>query len=101
MQGVFFVPFPKFKTCLDKCQQWIRACCREGFQVTSIPRNTYMCSMQFVGGNSPTKDHPDPLPATATPDKTSPAWVRDSLSKPKCPLYTIYVDFTKAFDSID
>ena len=29
------------------------------------------------------------------------AWVKDSLSKPKCPLYTIYVDFTKAFDSID
>ena len=22
------------------------------------------------------------------------AWVKDSLSKPKCPLYTIYVDFT-------
>ena len=29
------------------------------------------------------------------------AWVKNSLSKPKCPLYTIYVDFTKAFDSID
>ena len=30
------------------------------------------------------------------------AWVKDSFSKPKCPLYTIYVDFTKApFDSID
>ena len=29
------------------------------------------------------------------------AWVNDSLSKPKCPLYTIYVDFAKAFDSID
>ena len=29
------------------------------------------------------------------------AWVKDSLSKPKCPLYTIYVDFTKAFDSSD
>ena len=29
------------------------------------------------------------------------AWVKDSLSKPKCPRYTIYVDFTKAFDSID
>ena len=29
------------------------------------------------------------------------AWVKDSLSKLKCPLYTIYVDFTKAFDSID
>ena len=29
------------------------------------------------------------------------AWAKDSLSKHKCPLYTIYVDFTKAFDSID
>ena len=29
------------------------------------------------------------------------AWVKDSLSKRKCPLYTIYVDFTRAFDSID
>ena len=29
------------------------------------------------------------------------ALVKYSLSKPKCPLYTIYVDFTKEFDSID
>ena len=45
MQGVFFVSFPKFKTCSEKFQRWIRACSREGFEVTSIPRNTYMCSM--------------------------------------------------------
>ena len=73
MQGVFFVPFPKCKTCPDKCQRWSRACCREGFDVASISRNTYMCSKHFVGGNGPTKDHPDPLPGTATSDKAS-AW---------------------------
>ena len=73
MQGVFFVPFPKCKTCPDKRQRWSRACCREGFDVASISRNTYMCSKHFVCGNGPTKDHPDPLPGTATPDKAS-AW---------------------------
>ena len=58
MHGVSFVPFPKYKTCPEKCQRWIRACCREGFEVASISRNTYMCSKHFVGGNGPTKDHP-------------------------------------------
>ena len=30
---------------------------------------TYICSKHFVGGNGPTPDHPDPIPAEYTPSQ--------------------------------
>lgn len=29
-------------------------------------KDTYICSLHFVGNAGPTSDHPDPIPATAT-----------------------------------
>jgi len=70
MKDVFFIPFPKpyAKKCdatvVDKCKRWVHACRREGFTIASVKKDTYICSLHFVGGKGPTIDHPDPIPAT-------------------------------------
>ena len=66
MEGVCFIPFPKPKTQLEKCERWVRLCGRKFFTVENIRKETYICSKHFVGGKGPTKEHPDPLPALAT-----------------------------------
>ncbi|XP_013398061.1 uncharacterized protein LOC106158728 [Lingula anatina] len=67
MQGTFFIPFPKPITKREQCEKWIRACGRptEQFNVARVTKSTFICSKHFVGGNGPTKDHPDPIPAAA------------------------------------
>lgn len=67
MQNVNWVVFPKPHRDLEKCRRWARACGRDGFTETNVNKWTYMCSKHFVGGNGPTKDFPDPIPATFTP----------------------------------
>ena len=66
MRDVFFIPFPKKKYNMEICKRWIRLCGREDFNVEKVTRNTYICSMHFVGGNGPTADHPDPFSANQT-----------------------------------
>jgi hypothetical protein len=63
MDGIFFIPFPKPKTHLEKCQRWIRLCGRKYFGVENKTKDTYICSKHFIG-NGPTSSHTDPLPAT-------------------------------------
>ncbi|KAL5012385.1 hypothetical protein ScPMuIL_010936 [Solemya velum] len=66
-EGVFFIPFLKPKTQLEKCERWIKNCGRpkEQFNISRVTKDTFICSKNFVGGNGPTVDHPDPIPATA------------------------------------
>lgn len=71
MQGVGWVPFPKPKTNLAKCERWLEICCREGFTVDKVKKWTYICTKHFIGGNGPTEDYPDPIPANATPIQAS------------------------------
>lgn len=66
MDGVTFIPFPKQKTQLVKCERWIKLCGRKYFSVENIKKETYICSKHFVGGKGPTPEHPDPLPTLAT-----------------------------------
>ncbi|XP_077861701.1 uncharacterized protein LOC144342472 [Saccoglossus kowalevskii] len=50
----------------EKCDRWISACSRgDDFGRHRIKQDTYVCSLHFVGGNGPTEEHPDPIPATA------------------------------------
>ena len=46
-----------------------------GIQHCQGEKDTYICSLLFVGGKGPTADHPDPIPATAT-DK----WIQQQLA---------------------
>ncbi|XP_041858672.1 uncharacterized protein LOC121650918 [Melanotaenia boesemani] len=66
MKGVFFIPFPKPGREPEKCQRWVRACKREGFTEKNVTKDTYICSLHFLGGKGPTIDDPDPIPATTT-----------------------------------
>jgi hypothetical protein len=71
MDGVFFIPFPKPLTQMQKCEKWIKACGRpaEDLNVQKIKRSTYICSKHFVGGRGPTPDNPDPIPALLHTDE--------------------------------
>ncbi|KAM4574074.1 uncharacterized protein V3H82_008823 [Fundulus diaphanus] len=63
MKGVFFIPFPKPRSLAQKCQRWIRACNREDFTAQNVTKDTYICSLHFVGGKGPTAEFPDPITA--------------------------------------
>ena len=43
MKDVFWIPFPKPKRNLEKCQKWVRSCGREKFTVERVTRWTYIC----------------------------------------------------------
>ena len=48
-------------------QRWITACHRgDSFVCT---KDSYICSIHFVGGNGPTKQYPDPISAVASKEK--------------------------------
>lgn len=95
MDGVFFIPFPKPKTQREKCERWVRLCGRKYFGVDNVNKDTYMCSKHFVGGNGPSIDHPDPLPASATDYEVR---VLSSKRKRKSPAQrsTLEISFSKS-----
>ena len=48
-----------------KAKRWLHACGRKDFcELSQIKKDTYICTLHFVGGNGPTEDHPDPILAT-------------------------------------
>ena len=55
----------------DKCLRWVNACYRSDFYIDDISKSTYVCSKQFVGGNGPTEDHPEPIPAGYSHEQVS------------------------------
>ncbi|XP_020912312.1 uncharacterized protein LOC110250056 [Exaiptasia diaphana] len=61
-----FIPFPKPKHGLERCQRWINACSREHFTVKNINYNTYICALHWPGGKGPTDEFPDPFKANLT-----------------------------------
>ncbi|CAB4043638.1 hypothetical protein AC249_AIPGENE23928, partial [Paramuricea clavata] len=64
---VTFHPFPSERKFKKRRESWIRACCRaDGFVCT---KDSYVCSLHFVGKKGPTEKYPDPIPATASRDK--------------------------------
>ena len=64
--GMHFVPFAKpakeisdytnkflvgqMKERNDKCKRWAHACGRPGFGVSNVKKDTYICSLHFIGG---------------------------------------------------
>lgn len=94
MDCVFFIiPFPKPKTQREKCERWVRLCGRKYFGVDNVNKDKYMCSKHFVGGNGPSIDHPDPLPASATDYEVR---VLSSKRKRKSPAQRSTLSFSKS-----
>ena len=53
--------FPHPVKNLEKCKRWVQNCSRKYFSVANITKDTYICSLHFVGGHGPTEEHPDPI----------------------------------------
>ena len=64
---VHFVRFPAPKRFADKRRQWIVACHRGDSFVCS--KDSYICSLHFVGENGPTLKHQDPVSAIYSKEK--------------------------------
>jgi len=66
---VEFFHFPGPVRQHERRQKWIKACHRgDSFVCT---KDSYICSLHFVGGNGPTKEDPDPISAVASKEKVS------------------------------
>ena len=62
-----FHPFPSEKKLKERRELWIRSCSRaDDFKCT---KDSYICSLHFVGENGPTDIDPNPVPATASREK--------------------------------
>ena len=81
-----FIPFAKPSQDIGKCKRWINACSREGFDISKITRNTYICALHWVGEQGPTAEHPDPLKANLTPTQYN----RAKVPKRKAPKQRIF-----------
>jgi hypothetical protein len=66
---VEFFHFPGPKRNPEKRMRWIEACRRGDSFVCR--KDSYICSIHFVGGNGPTKENPDPISATASKELVS------------------------------
>ena len=65
-----FHPFTSEKKFKERRELWIRSCSRaDDFKCT---KDSYICSLHFVGENGPTDKDPNPVPATASREKV---WV--------------------------
>ena len=48
----------------EKAKRWLHACGRKYFNhIEQIKKDTYICSLQFVGQKGPTEEHQDPVKA--------------------------------------
>ena len=67
MIQLIFFHFPGAVRQNERRQRWITACHRgDSFVCT---KDSYICSIHFVGGNGPTKQYPDPISAVASKEK--------------------------------
>ena len=49
----------------EKAKRWLHACGRKDFcELNQIKKDTYICTLHFVGGKGPNDDRPDPILAT-------------------------------------
>ena len=64
----FRFPAPKrWKEAAERRKRWIVACHRgDGFE---CKKDSYICSLHFVGENGPTPEHPDPISAITSKEK--------------------------------
>ena len=66
---VKFFHFPGAVRQNERRQKWIRACHRgDSFVCT---KDSYICSLHFVGGKGPTKEDPDPISVVASKERVS------------------------------
>ena len=48
----------------EKVKKRVHPCGRKGFTIDKITKDTYICTLPFVGGSGPTEEDPDPINAS-------------------------------------
>jgi hypothetical protein len=77
---VTFYRFPapkRWKETAERRERWIIACHRGDSFVCK--KDSYICSLHFVGENGPTPQHPDPISAIKSKEKVCRMYLRVSL----------------------
>ena len=68
-KNISFHSFPSVKKFKERRETWIRACCRgDNFE---CKKDSYICSLHFIGQQGPTKENPNPFPANASEEKVA------------------------------
>ena len=69
----------------EKSKIWLHACGRQEFNdVSQIKKDTYICSLHFIGGNGPTEINPNPLTATLTAEQLAKRCTNKRRQKLEC-----------------
>lgn len=66
---ISFHSFPSVKKFKERRETWIRACCRG--DTFKCKKDSYICSLHFIGQQGPTKENPNPFPANASEEKVA------------------------------
>ena len=69
---VKFYHFPGPVRSAERRRKWIIACHRGDKFVCT--KDSYVCSLHFVGSSGPTKENPDPISAVASTEKVKYAF---------------------------
>ena len=64
---VNFISFANAKKHKERREAWIRACCRDDNFVCT--KDSYICSLHFIGKFGPTEENPDPITASTSAEK--------------------------------
>ncbi|XP_077996416.1 uncharacterized protein LOC144449712 [Glandiceps talaboti] len=83
MKDVFFIPFPKPTKDFEKCRRWTKSCRRDNFGPENVSKDTYICSLHFIGGSGPTDLNPDPIPAVFSPEQAEKISRKRKAPKPR------------------
>ena len=79
----------KHKECREA---WIRACCHGGNFVCT--KDSYICSLHFIGKFGPTKENPDPIMASTSAEKVSVGDLLKMRYFTTLHKFTMYICFT-------
>ena len=66
---IAFIPFPGAKRNREKRERWIDACGHGDLFICT--KDSYICSLHFVGKNGPISKNPDPIPAKVSKEMVS------------------------------
>jgi hypothetical protein len=68
-ENIVFYHFPGPERQKDRRERWINACDREDIFVCT--KDSYICSLHFIGENGQTKENPDPISVITSKEKVS------------------------------
>ena len=81
----------------DKCKIWLHACGRKFFPTYKVKKDTYICSLHFIGGKGPSEENPHPICASHSKDQLE----KNNKRKRKLPIIRNNVSKLKSLHRVD